>query len=198
MELLLEWDNALFQLINQQWASEKLDAFMRILSSKYTFIPFYIWFIVKVIKDYGRKFYLPLLMAVLAFALADSISAKVFKPGFKRLRPAFEETLNPRLPDGMPGGKYGFVSSHAANAFAIYPLLILIGLSKKKVTFKTNKTMKIGFWISIVVAVAISYSRVYLGRHYVGDVFFGGMLGVIIGHSLWLVFNRYLRPKLDS
>ncbi len=139
MELLLEWDNALFQLINQQWASEKLDAFMRILSSKYTFIPFYIWFIVKVIKDYGRKFYLPLLMAVLAFALADSISAKVFKPGFKRLRPAFEETLNPRLPDGMPGGKYGFVSSHAANAFAIYPLLILIGLSKKKVTFKTNK-----------------------------------------------------------
>lgn len=191
IEQFLKWDDALFLLINQKWAFPSLDAPMVILSSKYTFIPFYVWFIYTVVRQYGRKFYLPLMMAILSFALADSISAKIFKPGFKRLRPAFETQLSPRLPDGMPGGKYGFVSSHAANAFALYPLLILLGLSK-------HPQRKLAFNLSVLSAITISYSRVYLGRHYVGDVLFGGLLGAMIGHALWLIYVRYIYPRLES
>jgi len=195
LEQLSALDDQLFVLINQNWAFEELDPLMKVLSSSLTFIPFYVWAIFQLVKKFQSKSYIPIIIALIAFGLADGISSKVFKPGFKRVRPAFEVQLNPRIPAGMPGGKYGFVSSHAANAFAVYPLLVMMVFYRKDVKFSYNKTQKIAFWISIFVAFWISYSRVYLGRHYVGDVFCGGVLGALIGHGMWLL---YLKVKSQN
>ena len=103
IQSLLEFDDRLFVLINQKWAHESLDSLMIILSSTWTFVPFYIWAIYRLIQRYKRKFYIPVLLAVVAFGLADSISSRVFKPNFKRIRPAFDAHLTPRTPAGMPG-----------------------------------------------------------------------------------------------
>ena len=195
IQALLEFDDRLFVLINQRWAHESLDSLMIILSSSRTFVPFYIWAIYKLIQRYKRKFYIPVLLAVVAFGLADSISSRVFKPNFKRVRPAFEVQLTPRTPDGMPGGKYGFVSSHSANAFAVYPLLVMMVFYRKDLRFSQNKNQKIAFAIALFVAFWIAYSRVYLGRHYVGDVFFGGILGAAIGHLLWKAYAKFALEK---
>ncbi len=188
---LLEFDDRLFVWINQKWAHESLDSVMIILSSSKTFVPFYLWAIYKLIQRYKRKFFIPVLLAILAFGLADSISSKVFKPNFKRVRPAFEVHLNPRTPDGMPGGKYGFVSSHAANAFAVYPLLVAMIFYKKELRFSQNSAQRISVFIAFFVAFWIAYSRVYLGRHYVGDVFFGGILGMLIGYGVWRYYQKW-------
>ena len=121
-------------------------------------MPFYIWAIYKLIQRYKRKFYIPVLLAVVAFGLADSISSRVFKPNFKRVRPAFEAHLTPRTPDGMPGGKYGFVSSHSANAFAVYPLLVMMVFYRKDLRFSQNKNQKMAFATALFVAFWIAYS----------------------------------------
>ena len=47
------------------------------------------------------------------------------------------------------------------------------------------------FAVTLFVAFWIAYSRVYLGRHYVGDVFFGGILGASIGHLLWKAYGKF-------
>lgn len=182
---LLLLDDRLFIRINQTWASPFWDPIMVILSSSLTFVPFYIWAIYRLIRRFGKSAYRPIALAILAFGLADSISSRVFKPTFKRDRPAFEQHLTPRLPDGMPGGRHGFVSSHAANAFALYPLLMGMIFYQKEWRFSQNKPLKIAVFGALFVSFWIAYSRVYLGRHYVGDVAVGGLLGGLIGYALW-------------
>jgi undecaprenyl-diphosphatase len=182
---LLRLDDRMFIRINQEWAMSFLDPIMAFLSSSVTFVPFYIWAIYRLIRRYGKKSYKPILLAIIAFGLADSISSRVFKPAFKRDRPAFEQHLTPRLPDGMPGGRYGFVSSHSANAFALYPLLMGMVFYQKELRFSQNKHLKIAVFGALFVSFWIAYSRVYLGRHYVGDVAVGGLLGGIIGYAVW-------------
>ncbi|MGC6413632.1 MAG: phosphatase PAP2 family protein [Bacteroidia bacterium] len=192
-----QWDEQLFVLINQKLASASLDGLMSILSSKYTFIFYYLATVIWFVFRFKNKFYIPLLTALLAFALADSISAKIFKPSFKRLRPAFEENLNPRLPDGLPGGKFGFVSSHAANTFALYPLLLFLSFTngpKKPCTIERSK-YRFCFSIVVLISLFVCYSRVYLGVHYPGDVIGGALLGIIIGESIKQVYLRYVWNK---
>jgi undecaprenyl-diphosphatase len=192
---LLRWDEFLFVMINQKGSHASLDGLMSILSSSKTFVPFYVLGIVLLVKHFGKKAGIPILIVVLSFALADSISARVFKPVFKRVRPAFEAHLHARLPEGPPGGRHGFVSSHSANAFAVYPLLLGVIFYRKGRRMKNHKTW---FWLHglvLFVVFWIAYSRVYLGFHYVGDVFFGALLGAGIGYGLWWWYTQILYEK---
>ena len=165
------FDRDLFVLINQRWASPALDPMMIFLSSKWAFVPLYAVFIGLFWRKFGVKCWVPILLTVASFGLADSISSKICKPMFARVRPAWESSLNPRLPDGPPGSRFGFVSSHSANSFAVFSTaMMLLGLGRR---------WRLGL---MYLASAIAYSRVYLGVHYVGDVFFGALL--IVWYSL--------------
>jgi len=197
LENLIQWDQQLFVWVNQKCAFSWLDVPMIWLSSTWLFVPLYIWGIYRLIKKWNKKSWIPIVLLLLAFGLADSISTRVLKDNTHRLRPCFNEELskNVRLPDGLPGGKYGFVSSHSANAFAVYPLLMLFVFAGKSSPEKTKKSkcswneqQKLSYWMMFVVACFVAYSRVYLGRHYVGDVLGGAALGLMIGRGLWYWF----------
>ena len=74
------------------------------------------------IKEYKKKFIGVLFFCLLAFGLSDSISTRIFKDGFKRLRPCHQPLIAKQVHlagQNCWGGKFGFVSSHAANSFAI-------------------------------------------------------------------------------
>ena len=177
-------DRDLFVLINQRWALPALDPMMIFLSSKWAFMPLYVVFLGLFWRKFGVKCWVPVLLTVASFGLADSISSRIFKPGFARVRPAWEKSLSPRLPDGEPGGRYGFVSSHAANSFAVFATaMALLGLGRR--------------WrlALMYLASAIAYSRVYLGGPYVGDVFFGALLGLGIAWCMRWVFEKQVLPR---
>ncbi len=180
-------DKVVFTWINYDFSHPLLDPLMVFLSSKWTFIPAYLLIIYLYLKKFGKRVWVPIVLTFVAFGLADSISSRILKPLIKRTRPVFEETMNApiaekpvRLPDEKPGSKYGFVSSHAANMFAVLGLATMVlGLSSGK---------RIAFY---GIAAAVAYSRVYLGVHYPGDVVFGGLLGYLIARFLyWLAENR--------
>ena len=102
------------------------------------------------------------------------------KPLVARLRP----THNPEIADlihivnGYRGGLYGFVSSHAANAFAFVIFTSCIIRNRYYV-------LGITIW-----ALLTAYSRVYLGVHYVGDVVCGAVLGILVGLLVYWLFRR--------
>lgn len=184
-ESLIWADRELFVFINQTLIADWLDAPMIAISGKYLWAPVYLYIVYLLYKKYGKKSIYSVLLLIVAFGLADSISTRVFKNGIKRERPFLDQSLHARLPDGPAGSKHGFVSSHASNTFAIYWLAsLLLGLKSKR-TF-----------VFMFFAVIISYSRVYLGVHYPADVVGGALLGMAISALLYSAAKRWLYPQM--
>ena len=75
--------------------------------------------------------------------------------------------------NGYRGGMYGFVSSHAANFFAIATLVSFIMRHRLVV-------IALYGW-----GLAQCYSRMYLGVHYPGDILGGIIVGVLAGWLVW-------------
>lgn len=176
---LLTYDKELLILINGA-NSAVLDGIMLFISSKLGWLPLYLLLLYLIIKQYGKKTWLVLGIAGLTILLSDQISVQLFKNVFLRLRPCYNEDLIGVLHMvKYCGGKYGFISSHATNSFAIASLIILLLRKKHK-------------WIWAVMltyGLLIIYSRVYLGVHYPTDVIAGAFTGSVIGISTYALFK---------
>ena len=186
-------DSRLFLWLNGQHAGW-LDTVMVSITEMWPWIPIYILLAYLVIKQYGRKSLWIFLAVGLVILCSDQLSAHVCKPLFHRLRPCFNPEFEGmvHLPKGLPGGRYGFVSSHAANTFAV-------------ATFLTAALRKgyrsIGWWL-FAWALISSYSRIYIGVHYPGDVLAGAVLGILVGLIIWklttLLFNKRQSKQLTA
>lgn len=127
-----------------------------------------------------KKLWLVVLAAVLVIVLSDQISVHAFKYVFLRYRPCHNLHLQAQvhLNDGC-GGTYGFISSHAANTFALATFLSL--LFKDKIKY---------FGIAIFIwAAFVSYSRIYNGVHYPADVAVGAIVGMGIGITVFKIYQ---------
>ena len=177
LETLLELDTRLFLFLNNLH-SPTWDTIMWYISDKEFWYPFYGILIFVMIWRYKWNAIATLLFIALLITLSDQISVKGFKEVFERFRP----THNPEIGDmvhtvrGYRGGDFGFVSSHAANTFAM--------------ALFTTKLFKNSYysWFIFIWAAVVSYSRIYLGVHYPLDIFGGALLGIILGI---LVFKLY-------
>jgi undecaprenyl-diphosphatase len=155
-----------------------LDPIMVFFSGKITWLPLYLIIIFFMYKQFGWRLLWPLLGVALVVVLADQTSVHLFKNVFERLRPCHNPDIKEmvHLAASRCGGKFGFVSSHAANTFGVATFLALLF---KRRWFKVS----ILLWAAIV-----SYSRIYLGVHYPGDVLVGGLLGYICGIAVWNLY----------
>jgi undecaprenyl-diphosphatase len=137
------------------------------------------------LKKYKKYGIIALLFLIFAIGISDFLSVNLFKEVFKRLRPCHnEEILNVvHLVNGHCGGKYGFISSHAANFFALATFSSLF-LKNRYFTF-----------IIFFIAVLVAYSRIYLGVHYPLDVFCGAIFGSFISILFYLLFKKLLKKN---
>ena len=85
--------------------------------------------------------------------------------------------------NGYRGGLYGFISSHAANSFGLAMLLTLILRDK-------FLSASLFFW-----AAVNSYSRIYLGVHFLTDIVPGAISGVFFGFVVYRLYGL-VRPSL--
>ncbi len=174
MDWLIQIDRELFRLINDVH-SASLDPVISVISGKWTWIPLYALLLFMIGKKFGwQSAGIALLCIVPTIAASDFIASGIFKPWFARLRPCQAESFfagNVHILEGYCGGKFGFVSSHSANFFALATFL-WIGFRK------TLVWMPLSVFIS---AGIVAYSRVYAGVHYPADVFAGALLGIVVG-----------------
>ena len=163
-----------------------LDKVMVSITEMWPWIPIYILLLFLVFKKYRWSGFWILLAVGVVILCSDQLSAHVCKPLFHRLRPCFNPDLEGlvHLPKGLPGGKYGFVSSHAANTFAVASFLTAV---------LRESYRHIGWWLYGWAFVS-SYTRIYIGVHYPGDIIGGAVLGILIG----LVIGRLLKNHLDG
>jgi undecaprenyl-diphosphatase len=181
--MIEQFDTQLFLFLNS-YHTPFCDQVMWLISSIPIWIPLYMAIIVALGLKYKRKILILLLIIILAVTLSDQISV-AFKKGFHRLRPCHEPALNGlvHIVKGKCGGQFGFISSHASNVFNA-ALLSLLLLRRRWFTYS------ILIWAAIV-----SYSRIYLGVHYPGDVICGSILGACIGWSIYRLY-RIIDKKL--
>ena len=175
-------DTWLFLFINGHH-TPFMDSVMGAVTSKYTWIPFYLLLLFFVWKRSKSTMWLVVLSVAILITFSDQISVHLFKEVFQRYRPCHNLLLQDKihLLNGECGGQYGFVSSHAANTFAFTTFLIFFFRRK-------DFALCMYLWASFVC-----YSRVYVGVHYPLDVVGGMALGIflgLIGYKIYFHFNK--------
>ncbi len=186
MDTIIEFDKWLLLQLNGS-DSLWLDHVMWMFSDTRSWMAVALALLVLVIRHGDwRRILLFIACFALAILLADQISSSFFKPVFARFRPTHDPQIG-HLVDvvhNYRGGRYGFISSHAANVFAVC-------------VFVSRLVRSRALTISLVVwATLVSYSRIYLGVHYPGDILCGALLGVLVG---WLCARLFtaLQPRRE-
>lgn len=184
IEQLICWDKLLLLYLNGMH-TPFWDTFMYLISDKYIWIPFYVFLLLLIIKNYRLRTIDVIIAVVVLIAISDLTSVHCFKEVFQRLRPCHDPAIKPyvHLFYGKCGGLYGFVSSHAANTFAL--CFFLINITGKKIKYLSISLI---IWASVV-----SLSRIYLGAHFPLDVLCGALLGIFTGITVGKAFNYYYK-----
>lgn len=160
--------------LNAQW----LDPIMKALSSFWVWYPVVALFVYLLIKKFGKKFWIPLLVGIICFALTDQIT-NYTKKNVERYRPSHNTEISNKvhIVDNYRGGQYGFFSGHASNSFGLALISLLF--------LRNNKwTIFVLLW-----AVLVSYSRIYIGVHYPSDIFVGAAFGSLIAFVLFKAYR---------
>jgi undecaprenyl-diphosphatase len=193
MDRIIALDKELFWWINGHH-SGWLDWTMWVFSQSFSWLVVLLAVFIFITLRRDRRSWLWVLAGLgLCFLLADQISNNVIKDGVQRLRPCYA-LENVRMFHTGRGGSYGFVSSHAANAFAVAMFLSFTYGGRKKIQGHSYPWMP---YILMLWAVIVGYSRVYLGKHYPGDVVCGALLGLGLGAIVYFVISK-IRSRISS
>lgn len=164
------------------------DAVMWCISGRWVWIPFYAVLAYLLFRRMSWKRASICLVTIgLIILAADQTCATLIRPEIGRLRPA--NLNNPlssfvHVVNGYRGGRYGFPSCHAANTFALAVFMSLVIRHK---------------WFTVMMfswTFVVSYSRMYLGVHYFGDLFCGATIGSLFA-VLFYYLQNYLFKRLN-
>jgi len=175
-------DRNLFLKINAAH-SPLLDEFMWHMSDSWHTI----LIILVVAYAFYKKFSLKkaaelLLGCAIVFACTD-FTSNLIKHQVQRYRPTHNLEIKQQvhIVNNYSGGKYGFFSAHASNAFGVVTFLIL-SINWIQLKYK----LLLYFYPLLII-----YSRVYLGVHYPSDVISGMLYGIIFGLGIYYLMNNY-------
>lgn len=187
---LLEFIDTQFFLYLNGPNSIFFDVFMKLYSERFIWIPFYIALMLMIWRTKGTQKCIYYTIGIaLAILLTDQLCATVIRPIVERLRPSNLKNAISALTytvDGYRGGAYGFPSCHAANSFALATFMSLL-IHRRLFIF-----------IIITWALMNSYSRIYLGVHYPGDILVGALIGSTIGTLCFLATRRFIDRKQNN
>jgi undecaprenyl-diphosphatase len=168
LEKISQWDESLFLFLNG-FHSDFWDPIMFLMTKTQPWIPMYVFLSYLILKAYGKQSWWVFMAAGLTILFADQIASGLMKPYFERLRPCHQPLLEGLVHNyGYCGGKFGFASSHASNSFGVATLMTLA------LFFKYPAVKWLFPW-----AVFFSYTRIYLGVHYPGDILMGALIGIL-------------------
>lgn len=164
--------------------------FWQFMSATKVWYPLYIIILICLISRLGWKRALVVAVSIILTVVACDQLGNLVKDSVARLRPCYDARMldgGLRILEGR-GSFYGFYSAHAANSFG-FAAASLQG-------FKNDKHHSYGLygWCIFVWALLIAVSRVFAGKHYLGDILTGALVGILLG----LTFARLAKYFLSK
>jgi undecaprenyl-diphosphatase len=160
-----------------------IDRFMWLFTGKAVWLPLAVLILIVLIYKKNWREWLPVLVAIaLVVTLCDQFASSLIKPIFERYRPTHHPEFMEHVKTVFDyrGGRYGFISSHAANAFGFAMFMSLL--------FRNTIFTGIIFLWAMVTA----YTRIYLGVHFISDIVPGIFAGLFFGFSVYIMYS-YIR-----
>jgi membrane-associated phospholipid phosphatase len=178
---LNDWDRSAFLAINRNLANPLFDAVLPWFRDSIFWAPLYLFIVVFVTINYGKKGLWWALLFLSTVAISDLLGTYAFKEIVQRIRPCNEVALANKVRlviQQCPGG-YSFVSNHAANHFGLATYMAL--------SFRGA----FGPWIYLAYlwAFLVAFAQVYVGVHYPLDVLAGALLGIAAGYVTASVYR---------
>ena len=183
LQEIIHYDKELFKVLNGEWTNSFFDAVFPYLRNGNFWMPLYLFLFVFVLINFKHRGWWWILLGVVTVASSDSLNSLVIrewlKEWFFRVRPCDDPSMvgHVRFIANYCPQSSGFMSSHAANHFAMAMFIFI--------TLKNYA----GKWIRLFFlwAFLIAYAQVYVGVHYPIDVICGGLFGTAIGYG-WAKF----------
>ena len=175
------------------WNSAFTDPIWAFLSMKLVWVPLYAAILALIIWKLGWKKGLVVLAAAgLTFGLCDQFS-NIIKDAVGRVRPLNDPFM---LENGLnilekSTRSFSFFSAHAANAFGIATCTcvaftkIITPINEAKPKWLRIYTAWMFTWAALV-----AISRVFVGKHYLGDVLAGALIGAAAGYAFAWIASR--------
>ncbi|PWH84788.1 phosphatase PAP2 family protein [Brumimicrobium oceani] len=187
METLINFDAQLFLYLNNL-GTDSWDSFWLVITNKYLAFPLYALLALLILWKTSFKSAVISGFAILGTVGLAFVISYLMKHGIARPRPCniFEIGTEMRFPLAAKGkdcGDFGFVSSHATVGMA---MITLIGLILKP--YFKNIFIPLSLWILL-----FSYSRIYVGKHYPGDLIVGILIGFLVGWMGYKIHEWIIR-----
>lgn len=179
IDKLLPLERELFLALNGS-GSVFWDNAMWTFTGIVTWIPLFFFILYIAFKNQQTKEgLLVLLCIVLVLLFSQIVSTIFFKPLFKRYRPTHHPLFmdSVKILNDFRGEHYGFISGHATSSFAL--AMFFTKLFRNRLV-----ALSVFIW-----ATLNSYSRIYLGVHFISDIIAGLIFGLLIGI---FVYNIYV------
>lgn len=177
---IVDLDKSVFLYLNS-FHSPLFDVAMSLFTRTEFWVLFFLTIVYYLFKNLRTKAVLILIALALVILVADQFSGLI-KDVVGRLRPSHDPTIQDLVHIvKRRGGQFGYFSAHAANTFGIAMYLTLL-----------FKNKHFGFVIFSWAAIA-TYTRIYLGLHFPGDILTGMVFGIFVG---WLLYQ--LTVKVDK
>lgn len=137
----------------------------------------WIWIALALVCLCSKKYRYTGIMLCAGLLMSLIVANLILKPAFARLRP-FQIKEGIELILAAPND-FSFPSGHTMASVICATIIFL-------------QHKKMGIY-AIILAVLISFSRLYLYMHFPSDVFFGAILGMLLGVSAVKIVKRYFR-----
>lgn len=186
-------DQAITLEINS-WDSSLTDPIWQLFSSIPAWIPMYVLIVALLIWKLGwKKGLIVLLAAGATFGFCDQLS-NLIKDAVGRVRPLNDAFMTANGLNVLEKGSssFSFFSAHAANAFGL-AMCTFIGMRRIRMQDKGTRLYRSRYktpvWLRnyaiwmFTWASMVAVSRVFVGKHYLGDVLAGAAIGTLAGYA---------------
>lgn len=175
----LEHADRLATLEINSWDSAFTDPIWEFFSDIPVWVPMYVIIAACLIWRLGwKKGFIVLAATLLTFGFCDQFS-NLIKAATERLRPCNDPLM---IHNGLnileKGGGFSFFSAHAANAFGLATSTYIGFRADKRLEYKGYAS-----WM-FTWATLVAVSRIFVGKHFLGDVIVGTCVGMLAGLAL--------------